>query len=321
MKTILSISTSFLIYCSLFFSYSLALNPNLKSTSIDQFSEKNFWKHWGDSKAELNAYSVELNRYGETRKGTAVSIFVTENFSKKLGVKADHGKHPKSDISPVMKLNLVKDFQTGIYDYNMMTSSFIEIESGKPLKNSFSSQEWCGHVYHQRRFKDDSLESVSHSYFDGEADKQEELALPKNTLSEDNIHLWARGLASPFLKPGEEKTVSFFNSMEEIRIEHIEAKIMKAEISLSAETSNTKVEAGSFKARIATIKREDGKIWNFTVEVNSPYRILSWNNSKGEKAELLGSSREPYWQLQKNGHESFLKKLGLKKLGLKGKDL
>ena len=72
-------------------------------------------------------YDLVFPRYGQPRHGVAVTIFVTETFSNTLRVKADPGKHPSSDRFPVMKLNLVEDFQTGIYDYNLMTSTFVAL--------------------------------------------------------------------------------------------------------------------------------------------------------------------------------------------------
>ena len=87
------------------------------------FESADFWDVWGDGKAELAAYDLTYPRYGESREGVAVTIFVTETFSDSMRVKADPGLHPKSDEFPVMKLNLVEDFPTGIYDYNLMTSA------------------------------------------------------------------------------------------------------------------------------------------------------------------------------------------------------
>src|SRR5260221_12341644 len=75
-----------------------------------------FWKTWGDGQAELAGYDLAYPRYGQLRNGVAVTIFVSETFSNQLRVKADEGKHPVSDQYPVMKLNLIQDFQTGIYD-------------------------------------------------------------------------------------------------------------------------------------------------------------------------------------------------------------
>src|SRR5580765_4286949 len=70
-----------------------------------------FWKQWGDGQAELSGYNLVFPRYGQLRHGSAVTIFVTETFSNSLRVKADPGKHPASDQFPVMKLNLVEDYQ------------------------------------------------------------------------------------------------------------------------------------------------------------------------------------------------------------------
>src|SRR3954471_15567229 len=134
-----------------------------------------FWKHWGDGKAELDGYALVQPRYGQPRDGTAVLIFVTEDFSDSARVKADPGKHPPSDVYPVLKLNAVRDFQTGIYDYNLLTSVFARVEGGFPVvKASFSAQEWCGHVYQQWLARGGRLAGVSHSYFDGEADQTPE---------------------------------------------------------------------------------------------------------------------------------------------------
>ena len=139
---------------------------------------QDFWPHWSDGKAEMNGYrlvAAALRR--QPRQGTAVLIYVTEDFSDSLRVKADPGKHPASDVYPVLKLNAVRDFQTGIYDYNVMTSTFARVAPGWPIaKVSFSSQEWCGHVYHQLAPAGGPRSPACfHSYFDGEADGTDDL--------------------------------------------------------------------------------------------------------------------------------------------------
>src|SRR5688500_16263336 len=83
---------------------------------------------WNDVRAELDTYTLAQPRYGELRKGSVVLIFVKEDFSNSARVKADPGKHPPEDVFPVLKLNSIKDFQTGVYDYNLMTSVFIGLE-------------------------------------------------------------------------------------------------------------------------------------------------------------------------------------------------
>ncbi|MDP3893159.1 Ig-like domain-containing protein [Nocardioides sp.] len=42
-------------------------------------------------------------------------------------MKADRGKHPAQDEFPVLKINLIEDFPTGVYDYNLMTTAFTEV--------------------------------------------------------------------------------------------------------------------------------------------------------------------------------------------------
>ena len=168
-----------------------------------------FWELWGDGKAELNGYDLIYPRYGQVRKGIAVAIFVTETFSNSARVKAEPGRHSAADEFPVMKLNLVKDFQTGIYDYNDMTSAFVALAPvngrgiGMPTKISFSSQEWCGHVYMQALFQGRSAQITEHSYFDGEADQFRSVVIEGDTASEDTFMLAARGIAAPQNLPGE----------------------------------------------------------------------------------------------------------------------
>jgi hypothetical protein len=62
---------------------------------------QDFWAHWGDGKAELNGYRLAQTRYGLPRTGSAVLIFVTEEFSDALRVKAEPGRHPACDVGPV----------------------------------------------------------------------------------------------------------------------------------------------------------------------------------------------------------------------------
>src|SRR5262245_38411317 len=108
-----------------------------------QAQADDFWAYWGDGQAELDGYSLTQRGYGQLHEGAAVFSDVTVDFSDSLRVKTDPRKHQKSDVYPVLKLNFVRDFQTGICDYNVLTSTFLKTESGfAPAKVSFSAQEW-----------------------------------------------------------------------------------------------------------------------------------------------------------------------------------
>jgi hypothetical protein len=266
-----------------------------------------FWKTWGDGQAELAGYDLTYPRYGQLRKGVAVTIFVSETFSNQLRVKADEGKHPASDQFPVMKLNLIQDFQTGIYDYNNMTSTFAALAAvnGRPAgsltKVSFSEQEWCGHVYHQLLFDASSVRSQSHSYFDGEADQDTKLQYPENGVSEDQLPLWARGMAAPVLALGEKRDVMLLPSLQSSRHAHQPLAWKRATLSRFAGTGNTEV----LSVKVDSFERK------FHVEKAVPHRIVRWETSAGERGELLKSARLKYWQMNKEGGEAALAQLGL----------
>jgi hypothetical protein len=271
-----------------------------------------FWKQWGDGQAEMAAYDLTMPRYGQPRAGAAVTIFVTEPFSKSLRVKADPGKHPASDETPVMKLNLVRDYPTGVYDYNEMLSAFVDVPSGLPLKISFSRQEWCGHIYQQVLFDPAKIRVTSHSYFDGEADQQLEMPLPKDAIAEDALLLIARGFAKPSLAAGETRTVRLMNALGTLKGKEGPVQFIEAKLARSAKPVKVTVPAGTFDADLWTAtlgsagKRE---VW---VERGGEGRILKWQSSTGEKAELIRSARMKYWELNSPAGQAELSKLGLK---------
>ena len=277
-----------------------------------------FWKHWGDGKGELAGYDLTIPRYGQIRKGVAITVFVTETFSNSLRVKSDPGRHPKSDEFPVMKLNLVEDFATGIYDYNLLTSSFVALSAvnGRPAgaatKVAFSSQEWCGGVWSQLLFDGGSARSTLHSYFDGEADHSGTLPVPPNALSGDALLLWARGLAQPLVRPCERLSVPLVRSLESARLSHKPVDMLTAVLSRDTASSKLTVPAGTFEVRRASVEIPGAATWRFAVETAAPHRIIEWERSDGEKASLLGSERLEYWNLHGEGQESFLARLGLK---------
>ena len=280
-----------------------------------------FWSHWGDGKAEMTGYDLRIPRYGEVRRGTAVAIFVTETFSQEDRVKADPGQHAAADEFPVMKLNLVEDFPTGIYDYNVMTSSFLALEPvvgrlpGSLTKVSYTSQEWCGHVYSQLLFGGE-LQHTLHSYFDGEADQQNTLPYPGAAVSEDALWFWARGLAAPALAPGESIRVPLLPSLQRARFSHGNLAWRTATLSRAAQRVEVTVPAGTFPAEELTVRIEPGpeggeESRTFYVETAAPRRIVSWEGSDGEFAEMLASERLSYWQMNGGEFVKEVQRLGL----------
>lgn len=287
-----------------------------------RFDER-FAKHWRDGQAEIASYDLIYPRYGAPRRGTAVAIFVTEPFLARERVKPEN---PARADYEVLKLNLVQDFATGIYDYNLMTSAFVATQpvggrpAGAPTKVSFGSQEWCGNAYAQVRFDADVVRHTSHSYFEGEADRDQTLASPRDGFGEDALLLWARGLAGPALDPGQSIEVPMLRSLERVRLQHVRLAWDRATLARAAEAGHIDVPAGRFEVErwSATIVRAPGAerdvartLWTFAVEKAFPHRIVRWERDDGLRAQLVGVTRTAYWRHNAPGGERLLSGLGL----------
>jgi hypothetical protein len=262
-----------------------------------------FKAYWYAGEAEITSYALEQARYGEMREGKAVLIFVTEPFLAGKQVKAD-GDHP--DNIPVLKLNTTKNYLTGIYPYSIMTSSFYPVnEDGHALKVSFSSQEWCGHVYAQLNNRD-QFEVMSHSYFETEADETFEL---QKTVLENE--LWNKLRLDPEGLPV--GNLDIVPSFEYIRLSHKTFKAYNANAKL---TQNNGLYA--YEINYPELER------NLTIYFNTsfPHSIEGWTETFksgfGPNATAMTSTakkiktiKSPYWQQNSNGYLSLRDSLGL----------
>lgn len=276
-----------------------------------------FWKQWGDGQGELSGYDLTIPRYGELRRGVAVTVFVTEPFSASRRVKVDKHDPADPDQFPVLKLNLMEDFQTGMYDYNTMSSAFVALKpvaglrDGTPAKVSYSSQEWCGQVFHQLAFGPSSIREVLHSYFESEGERDATLDAREDGVSEDVLPFWARQMARPELAPGESRKVPFLGSLQHARLGHKRLAWTEATLTREASQRDIAVPSGRFEVEVWTASVKEGPTLTYLVEKGPPHRIVRWESSDGERAELLAAKRLKYWALNSEKGEAALKELGL----------
>lgn len=185
-----------------------------------------FSRHWNDNRAELSAYRLVQPRYGQPRTGEAVMIWVVEPFSRKKAVKVDDpAKAPEGEVVQVMKLNHLRDIQTGIYPYHLMTSVFLPTTPGQgganpqgPLKIAFSSQEWCGTVFHRLVRSGDGWRSTWHSSFEQESDGTATFASSDDLLFDDELWWRVRELVQP-LRAG---TYRYLPGLAAARLSHVQ---------------------------------------------------------------------------------------------------
>jgi len=264
--------------------------------SADQFSN-----YWYSGKAEVVVYDLKQSRYGEVREGKSVLIFVTEPFSKSKHVKLDNPQASDSDHVPVLKLNKTKKYNTGIYPYSIMTSSYADISNGKLLKVSTSVQEWCGHVFMQANAKNDDYLFKGHSYFESEGEQKETL---KVTNLEESIFLKLR---LNKLKPGK---IRLTPSQEQSRMLHIPYEPTDAEIKISEEPEYKKV--------VVTYDHPMDLKTEIHVGKEFPYHILKWVESfeRGGKTHSTIATMKKinlltYWNMSASKFEQHRKDIGL----------
>ena len=287
MKTI-SLSILAVLIIAAAFDFSFKTDKSSK-VAIHKTS-KQFNEYWFNGDAEITSYQLEQARYGEIHKGNAVLIFVTEPFNVEKQVKSDNeGK----DVESVLKLNFTKKFNTGIYPYSMMTSTFLPLSDlNQPLeKITTTVQEWCGHVFTQINNKNNKWDVNSFSYFEKEGDQQ--LNLNQDILEDE---LWSKIRTKPHLLPvGKQKMIP---SLFYLRLMHQPLKAYQAE-------TLKKVNHDLVEYSISYPELNRKLIIHYQNQF--PYQIESWQESYqsgwGEKAAMLTSKgtkiktlKIPYWE-------------------------
>ena len=292
------------------------------TTRVARAAEPTFGAWWHDGKAELDGYRLTVQRYGHARTGRAVAIYVTEPFSRSKHVKLDDPTKTPTDAIDAFKLNLVRDFQTGIYDYHTIVSLFDGSADLAPLKIAFSSSEWCGQVYEELNVAGGSITQRVSSYFAGES-AERTLDLPAGGIEEDNLFVLLRGLNAPMLRPGEKHTYPFLAGPFYRRLAHRPTAWASASIERLSLPQRVTVPAGAFDVDVFVVRPADGREGRFDVERAYPHRIVrwKWKPTLGagplggtDAGELSGSTRLDYWRTHDPGDERYLRQLGVEAL-------
>lgn len=268
-----------------------------------------FAAHWYDGKAELARYRLEQARYGEMRTGDAVLVTVTEDFLPDRQVKSDSTDRATSGAWPILKVNLTKNFLTGLYPYSMMTSVFTPVdvdERPRSLKTTTSVQEWCGHTWLQGNFRNDRYVFEGRSYFESEGDARDEL--PAAWLEDE---LWTRIRIDPTSLPT--GSIEMIPSGMQSRLRHRPLEVEPAEASMSDGEPGTRV----YSVRYAN----SGRSLAITFEDRAPHGILAWEETYVDgfaggrelttRAVRTHVVRSDYWAKNRNRDEPLREALGL----------
>ena len=261
-------------------------------------------KYWFQGKAEISSFDLTQYRYGEAREGEAVLIFVTEDFSKSKQVKLDKPQDRPSDAQKVMKLNMTREFLTGVYPYHTMLSVFTPVYEEVPSPKLTSSvTEWCGQSFTQLNFKSGKYNAKLFSYFESEGDVESKI----DAKAEEELFNLIR--LNPDLVPM--GNVNMIPSLIFQRFAHIPLKAEQATIS--------KRDLGSNQSEIEVVYSEIGRKISIRYQQFFPFEILgfteTWTKSDG-KQEVTTATRTnmqllEYWKQNEKVYEPLRKDLGL----------
>jgi hypothetical protein len=280
-----------------------AISTETPKATFASLPDSKFNDYWYAGKAEISSYDYTINRYDEDRKGFAVFVFVTEDLSNSKQVKLDDPLAAGKDRVPVLKLNAMQRFQTGIYDYSMMSSLFTPVDMQnypRSLKLTTTVQDWCGHVFTQLNFKNNKYKVSQYSYFEQEGDKQFDT---EGVMLEDEIFTRLR-LNPESLTKG--KTMLIPN-LPYTRIRHKPVAPQNATID---------IKEGKNGAKNCVIQYTDNKRrLDIQFEANFPYKILSFAEYDGDKKMSEGILKKtimsPYWEQHDLKSDPLRKDLGL----------
>jgi len=265
------------------------------SSSAAAEPPKDFARYWFAGKAELSRYTLQQAQYGVLNPGEAVLIFVTEDFRTDTQVKAET-EVSRERATPVLKLNAVRKFVTGIYDYSLYTSVFTPIDRKlfpNTLKVSTSGQEWCGHSYLQVNYRNNGYQVSGRSYFEQEV--AEEYTIDKALLEDE---LWNRIRLAPDQLPT--GTLKVVPGTVSARLRHKQLQPLEAEASLSDYTG-TDFSGSGLKAYTLAYKTDDRTL---TIVFGNafPHPIVGWeetykskNNRLTSRAVLQKTIQTDYW--------------------------
>ncbi len=259
--------------------------------------DADFRQRWNDGASEVSSYETARLRQGTLRAGAATCIVKRAAYAEDERVPAQAVKNPQADVFPALQMNWVERYALERDDCEEMTTSVLALSSiegrapGTETKADFSSQSWDGQLFHQLLFDATGVRSHQYSYFENEGDEQITLAYPGDGVSGDALWFWARHMAAPAMKPGEQRTVFLLPALRDARSQHHALTWEKATLSRGAQPDSYRGRA----AEVFSVHAGNGYAETFLVEPALPFHVLHWENSRGEHADLLSSSRTKSW--------------------------
>jgi len=286
--------------CIVIFTGLLCFACTSAGEDIEPSSPAKIQQYWFDG-AEIARYALTQSRYGEEHPGSAELVFVTEPFLTDQHVKHEGGPGP---ATPVLKLNALRSFNTGLYTYRTMLSVFAPTDIKTwphALKATTSVQDWCGQIFQQLNLRSNAWHGQQFSYFQNEGDQA--FTLPA-TWIEDEI--WTRLRLDPYTLPT--GSIQMIPGSLFLRFKHLPHAVYSAHARL-----DTREEHAVYTLTYPKLGR------TLIIEFNKafPYVIQGWTESQADdpattRARLTHRIEHSYyWSLNRPQNARLRKQLGL----------
>jgi hypothetical protein len=286
-----------------------------------------FQRYWYAGQAELSRYQLTQSRYGALHPGEAVLVFVTEDFLSRQQVKFDGVKTDEKPVS-VLKMNQLRRFATGIYDYSLNTSVFTPVQGPRTFKVVTTVQDWCGQTFSQLNLRGRQYRLESRSYFQQEADQNQQL--PANALLEDE--LWTRLRLNPQSLPT--GRIQLIPGTVASRLRHRPLRAEAATATLEAYSgSDFKAQQPGTQLQAYSVRYAEGnRTLRIVFETAFPHLIAGWEDSYDSQMQLGGQTfgsqkvlttravrthtlRSDYWQRHAPADSTLRRQLGVTGFG------
>ncbi len=235
-----------------------------------------FSRYWYAGQAELSRYQLQQNRYDDIHPGEAVLVFVTEDFLPTKQVKMEGGK-TKETATSVLKMNQMRRFTTGIYDYSINTSVFTPVAANQfphTFKVATSVQDWCGQTYTQLNLRRRKYHLAAHSYFQQEADQTD--SLEAVTLEEE---LWTRLRLDPKTLPVGKLRIIPGTVAARLRHQPLRVETANAELKPYRGILFKPAQAGAALQAYTLAYSSTKRTLTIVFEQDFPYLIAGWEDT------------------------------------------
>ena len=266
-----------LIYTGALIGYLLGLSGTSKGEAFFENA------YWDSGKAEFQVYETSVKKYDVNRDATVKLIMVKEPFDPIRHVKTG----PEEDSVNVIKLNMIQQIPTGIYDYYQMASIFFERSTGRILKYTMSSQDGCGNTFMEYRRREGKHLFHYHSYFDDQGDSE--------TILEDGEFTFYDSLPVVLrfrLTQAGEYRLNIMDSL--ISNKWIPLTIREGLVRNRSEEAR-KVGGKTYPRVFISEVRRGGQKDLLVFEAQYPYNLLEWRKADGDEMILNQSHSLYYW--------------------------